>query len=56
MTLAPTHFADINATARDCLALIADFTPDHAATQILAGIRAILAANPAAAMEPTHAG
>jgi glycosyltransferase involved in cell wall biosynthesis len=45
MMLTPAHFADTADTARNCIELISGFSPTHAATQILAGIRAILAAN-----------
>ena len=42
---APTQFADIEKTARTCLALMQGYTPDKAAEQILAGCRAILSKN-----------
>lgn len=40
----PAHFADVEASARRCLDLIAGFTPERAATQILAGCDAVLGA------------
>jgi glycosyltransferase involved in cell wall biosynthesis len=45
MLAAPMGFADTEKTARDCLALMEAYTPDQAATQILAGCRAILTPN-----------
>jgi glycosyltransferase involved in cell wall biosynthesis/GT2 family glycosyltransferase len=42
MLKAPSEFADIEKTARDCLTLMSNYTPNNAAEHLLEGIRDIM--------------
>jgi len=42
MLAAPAQFSDVETTARACLNLMAQYTPQKAANRIIAGCRAIL--------------